>query len=401
MNNEASMSRFTDRQTIVMAVCAFLIIPISGLAVDIYVPSLPTVAKYFDISEVLAQVTVTIFLIAYALSQFIAGNIIDAYGRRKITIVSLLAFSLFSFMIPQIDSISMFLLLRFLQGLSVGFFMVSKRAIIVDIYNGVKLQSMLIYTTIAWSLGPIIAPGIGGYLQSFFGWKSCFYFLAAYAFVLAVTEFIFVPETIKNKNTLNFANIKAAYGEILSSGKFNLGVLSLGFAYAMVMLFNLMGSFLVQVTLGYTPIEYGHYALVMGFAWMCGGLLNRRLLRLELMSKMRVSIICAMVIALIMFLLSLKSGSIYAVLIPAFLMHTLAGFIFNNYFAYCLSMFPRYAGTAGGVAGSGAYVITFAASSILAGILPSSTISALASGYFILAFACWILYVLINRRIKA
>ena len=399
MSNQQIANSFTNRQTNVMAVCAFLIIPMSGLAVDIYVPSLPTVAKYFHISEALTQVTVTIFLIAYAFSQFVAGNIVDAYGRRKITIISLLAFSLFSFCIPQTDSIGMLLLLRFLQGLCVGFFMVSKRAIIVDIYSGIKLQSMLIYTTIAWSLGPIIAPGIGGYLQSFFGWKSCFYFLAAYSFVLALAELIWVPETIKNKTALNFTNIKSAYSEILSNGKFNLGVLSLGFSYAMIMLFNLLGSFLVQVTLGYTPIEYGHYALIMGFAWMCGGLVNRRLLSLALMPKMRGAIICAMTLALLMFLVGLKSQNIYTILIPAFLMHCLAGFIFNNYFAYCLSMFPRYAGTAGGIAGSGAYVVTFVTSSILAGVLPSSAVTSLAAGYFVLAIACWILYKMINSRI--
>ena len=135
----------------------------------------------FILAKRLPQVTVTIFLIAYALSQFVAGNIIDAYGRRKITIASLLAFSLFSFCIPQIDSIGMLLLLRFFQGLCVGFFMVSKRAIIVDIYSGVKLQSMLIYTTVAWSLAQFYCTRIGGYLQSFFGWKSCFYFLAGYS----------------------------------------------------------------------------------------------------------------------------------------------------------------------------------------------------------------------------
>jgi MFS family permease len=399
MSDQQVAHNFTNRQINIMAVCAFLIIPMSGLAVDIYVPSLPAVARYFHISEALTQVTVTIFLIAYALSQFIAGNIIDAYGRRKITIISLLAFSCFSFCIPQIDSIGMLLLLRFLQGLCVGFFMVSKRAIIVDIYSGIKLQSMLIYTTIAWSLGPIVAPGIGGYLQSFFGWKSCFYFLAGYSFALAMLEFVFVPETIKNKAILNFTNIKSAYSEILSDSKFNLGVLSLGFSYAMVMLFNLLGSFLVQVTLGYTPIEYGHYALVMGFAWMCGGLVNRRLLNLSLMSKMRVAIICAISLAIIMFMISLKSENIYTILIPAFFMHCLAGFIFNNYFAYCLSMFPRYAGTAGGIAGSGAYVVTFLGSSILAGMLPSSAVTSLAAGYFILAIACWLLYKKINSQI--
>lgn len=399
MSSQQVVHNFTNRQINFMAVCAFLIIPMSGLAVDIYVPSLPAVAKYFHISEALTQVTVTIFLIAYALSQFVAGNIIDAYGRRKITIASLLAFSLFSFCIPQIDSIGMLLLLRFFQGLCVGFFMVSKRAIIVDIYSGVKLQSMLIYTTVAWSLGPIIAPGIGGYLQTFFGWKSCFYFLAGYSFVLAILEFIFVPETIKSKTVLSFTNIKSAYGEILSSSKFNFAVLSLGFSYAMIMLFNLLGAFLIQVTLGYTPIEYGHYALIMGFAWMCGGLANRRLLSLALMTKMRSAVICAMTLALIMFLVGLKTENIYTILIPAFFMHCLAGFIFNNYFAYCLSMFPRYAGTAGGIAGSGAYVVTFIGSSILAGVLPSSSVTSLATGYFILAVACWLLYKKINSQI--
>jgi MFS transporter, DHA1 family, multidrug resistance protein len=391
------MQKFSERHANFMAVIAFLIVPMSGFAIDIYVPSLPIMAKYFMVPGSIIQITVTVFLIAYGISQFIAGNFLDAYGRRNITLISLSLFSLFSLLIPFSTNIATILLLRFLQGLCVGFFAVAKRAIFLDLFSGHKLHIMLVYMTVAWSIGPIIAPGIGGYLQTYFGWQSCFYFLAAYAFSFAILEFFFVPETIKQRNHLTITKVTKTYALIFSHSKFTFALFGLGFAYAMVILFHLLGSFLIQNQLGYSALKYGQFAVIMGFAWMTGGIINRHLIQIDMLLKIKYAIILTIIVGGCMFGFGLFTLNIYSILIPAFITHIMAGIIFNNYFSFCLAMFPQYAGLAAGITGSGAYIITFMASSILAGILPTTSVLALAGGYLILSMMCLLIYLIIVR----
>jgi MFS family permease len=176
-----------------------------------------------------------------------------------------------------------------------------------------------------------------------------------------------------------------------------LALLCTGLCYGMVMLFNLLGAFLLQSHMGYSPIQYGHYALIMGFGWTVGGLSNRRFLHTNFYKKVKIASILAIVIAAIMFGLGLIATNIWLIIIPALLMHCCAGFIFNNYFAFCLSVFPQYAGTSNGVQGSGNYLITFAVSAILAAILPSNTPLSLAGGYLGLAILCLIVFYFILR----
>ena len=69
-------------------------IPLSGLVTDIYAPSMPTMASELQQSEGAVQLTLTLFLLSYAVVQFFAGSIMDSYGRYRITLISLVLFIL-------------------------------------------------------------------------------------------------------------------------------------------------------------------------------------------------------------------------------------------------------------------------------------------------------------------
>lgn len=390
-------SVFNAKKSTQMAIISLMVIPISGLAVDIYVPSLPVVGKFFHISETLTQLTVTAFLISYGISQFFTGNFVEAYGRRKVSLIALSFFALFSFMIPFSHGIHELIGLRLLQGLAVGFFIVAKRTIFIDLFSGKQLTAWIAYMTVAWSIGPIIAPGIGGYLQTYFGWQSCFYFLGAYTLLVIILEWFFVPETAREYKKIRPTIILQTYQIILSNKLFLLAVISSGFCYAMVMLFNLLGSFLIQVHMGFSPIQYGHFALIMGFGWTVGGLANRRFLHLDFYRKVQRAVIATVIIALIMVGCGFVAQNIWLIIIPALFMHACAGFIFNNYLAFSLSLFPEHAGSANGIQGSINYILTFAISSALAAILPSNTPIGLAVGYLGLALCCCMIFALITR----
>ena len=183
----------------IATILAFAVIPMSGLATDIYLPSMPSMAEDLHLPEARIQLTLTFYLISYGISQFFSGALVDAFGRYKISIMALLLFVVSFWITGHTQNIYVIYLMRIVQGILSGLVVVSKRAFFVDVYDGEKRKHYLSIMTIVWSLGPIIAPFIGGYLQKSFGWQSNFTVLAAYSLLILVLELVFSGETLKTE----------------------------------------------------------------------------------------------------------------------------------------------------------------------------------------------------------
>src|SRR5207244_1303031 len=162
----------------------YAVLPLSGFATDVYLPSFPNMASQLGVAEHNIQFTLSVFLVSFGLSQLVTGILLDLYVRYKISLAALLLFSLSSIIAGAANSIEVIYLMRIVQGICTAFTVVVCRAFFSDIYEGEKKKNYLSLMTIVWSAGPIIAPFVGGYLEHSFGWRSNFYFLAAYAFVL-------------------------------------------------------------------------------------------------------------------------------------------------------------------------------------------------------------------------
>ncbi len=158
----------THSQTF-FALLAILIVPLSGLAVDIYAPSLPTISHYFNVNKASAQLSITSYMAGIGLMQLFAGAVSDSYGRKKPFLFATLIFLLATLIIPASQNIYQLISLRFIQGVTVALTIVPMRSVIPDLFEGKELHKWMNYMVMAWSLGPIIAPVIGGYLQQYFG----------------------------------------------------------------------------------------------------------------------------------------------------------------------------------------------------------------------------------------
>ena len=154
---------------------AFALLPLSGFATDIYIPSLPSMGADMHISSIQVQLTLTVFLISYGTSQLFLGSILDSYGRYKFSMGALLVFILASVVIAITKNIYIIYAMRVIHGITVAMIVVAKRAYFVDVYEGDRLKHYLSMFTIIWSAGPIVAPFLGGYFQTTFGWQSNFY----------------------------------------------------------------------------------------------------------------------------------------------------------------------------------------------------------------------------------
>ena len=114
----AAAEEFSERQKRIFAGIVLLLIPLSGLCVDIYVPSLPAVAEALDATRADAQLTISTYVFGYGLGQLVAGPVSDAWGRKKPMILGALLHAAAVLWILNTSSIGLFIGLRALTRIT-------------------------------------------------------------------------------------------------------------------------------------------------------------------------------------------------------------------------------------------------------------------------------------------
>lgn len=325
---------------------ALYIIPLTGLSIDVYVPSLPNLAEYFHVSSLFAQNTISVYILGLGVSQLICGNVIDRYGRRMPLLVGLFSYLIFAVLIILSRNIHLVSLFRLMQGISMGFIAVSARSVFVDLYSGDEYYRKASYMTIAYSIGPIIAPAIGGVLEHFWGWQSCFYFLIIYAVIGFMLVYFFLPETIKQRSEINVAAIAGRYKAMLVHKEYLLNLVSLSMLNSALMLFALVGPFIIQSKLHYSPIVFGQMALLCGLAWFIGNLTNRLFIHISRNRKIALALKVAGIDLLVMLIFALVWFNIYVIVMPICVLLVAASVIFSNLFVHSPTLFPKFAASA-------------------------------------------------------
>lgn len=346
-----------ERHQGIANILAFALIPLSGFATDIYLPSLPSMAASLQVSDIQVQLTLTLFLISYGVTQLFIGSLLDSFGRYKIGLSGLVIFAIASIVIANTHNIYLIYLMRIVHGITVGAIVVSKRAYFIDLFSGEKLKHYLSLFSIIWSTGPIVAPFLGGYLQSALGWESNFYFLALFAMIMAVLEFIYSGETLQHFSEFNIRKIARVYTDMLTTVSFTLGLAMIGLAYSMVMIYNMTGPFIIEHALHLSPIISGYGSLILGFAWLVGGFLGKATINRPFFKRMVFNLLAQVAFVVVMLISIQYVSGLYSMVFFAFIIHVGAGFTFNNFFTYCLSKFPKNAGIASGLSGGVNYVI--------------------------------------------
>ncbi len=337
---------------------AFILIPLGGLTTDIYIPSLPAMAQDLNVPVEKVQVSLLLFMVSSGFSQLFIGSILDSFGRYRINIMALIAFSLASFIIALVPDIYVIYLMRIVQGITVSLILVGKRAFFVDLYKGEKLKHYTSLFSIVWATAPIIAPFIGGYLQVLFGWQSNFYLLGGITLVILLFELRFTGESLQNFEVFKRKEIVSVYRKMLGTPDFYLGLIIIGLSYSQLVVYGMVSPFIIEKVYGFSPVVTGYSSLASGIALMTGGIISKVLIKKELFSKINSAIILQLIVVVVMFAVSSEFNGISILLGFTLSLHLLSGFVFNNVYAYSLQRFTTNAGIASGLTGGGVYVVS-------------------------------------------
>lgn len=339
-------------------ILALALIPLSGFATDIYLPSLPAMAADLQVSPAAVQLSLVLFMFSVGISQFFIGSILDSFGRFKIGLLSLGIFSLTSFVIAIVPNIYVIYAMRIVQGITIALIVVGKRAYFVDLYTGEKLKGYISLFSIIWACAPIMAPFFGGYLENSFGWRSNFYFLGGISFIFLILELLYSGESIKHYHPFKLKIIAETYAGMLKTADFTLGLLMIGICFGIVIVFNLSSPFIVEQVLGYSPITTGYSSLLSGLSLMIGGIAAKSTIRIPLLKKVVAAFAVQLVLVLMMIFTAAFGSNLYTLVGFVIGIHMAGGFIFNIIYGYCLTRFSKNAGVASGITGGVMYMLS-------------------------------------------
>ena len=197
---------------------------------------------------------------------------------------------------------------------------------------------------------------------------------------------IFSGETLVEYAAFNFKKITGVYINMLATPSFTLGLLMLGLSYSMVMVFNMTGPFIIEHHLSFSPVTAGYCSLILGTAWMAGGFAGKATIRKPFYKKLFINLFLQIIFISTMLLSLNFRMNLYTLIFFAFIIHVTAGFTFNNYFSYSLSLFPKNAGIASGLSGGVNYIIVSLLSYGIVYFIPARDEENLAYSYLVLIF---------------
>lgn len=341
---------------------------VSALSMNVFLPSLPGMARYFDVDYAVMQLSVSAYIGASALLQLLGGPISDRFGRRPVVIGGLIGFLLATVGTLLATTATTFLIFRLLQAV-ISVCMLVPRAVIRDLYDGDRAASMLGYVTMGMAVVPMMAPVFGGVLDEWFGWQANFAVMGLLGILVLAVAFRDMGETVcgggmsLRAQMVNYPILARSHrfwgyclAATLSSGAF--------FAY-------LGGApFVGEQVFGLTPAQVGYWFAAPSIGYLIGNFLSARFSQRIGLNRMILMGAVTCLIALGLALLADLGGLVRPLIFfgAIAVMGLGNGMVLPNANAGMMSVRPELAGTASGLGGALA-VAGGAALSALAGAL--------------------------------
>ena len=159
-----------------LALLTFMV-ALGQMSMGLYTPSMPSMAETLNTSISQVQLTLTVFLAGFAVSQLVWGPVSDRFGRRVTLFAGLACFTVASAACAAAETIEQLIVFRFFQALGACSGQVVARAIVRDSTEGAMAAKVMSYIALSMSLSPAITPSVGGLMQEWFGWRSNFVLL--------------------------------------------------------------------------------------------------------------------------------------------------------------------------------------------------------------------------------
>jgi len=354
------------RPTVVIMILG-LLTAFAPFATDTYLAGFADIAASLNCETSDVQLSLSSFFLGLSLGQIFYGPISDRIGRKIPLMIGVLLFIISSTLAIFASTLTSFVIIRFFQAVGGCAGMIMGRAIIRDVFNAQESARALSLLMVVMSLGPILAPILGGFILSFTSWHGIFIFLVGLGLFCLVATFFFIPETLlaEQRQQESIANVPRVFFKLLTTRDFIVPTLASSAGLSSMFVFIAGSPFVFMEIHGVGQQAYGYLFGANAVGMIITSWLNRFLLKKFTPSQIFIG---ALAFALSMSGISLllaETTKLVLLLIPLFTALSMIPIIGANGVAVAMEATGKYAGSGSSLVGVLQFGIASLASSLV------------------------------------
>ena len=325
------------------------------LSIDMYLPALPVISAQFGVPAGSAQMTLSTYILGFALGQLFYGPMADSLGRKPVILGGTLVFAAAAVACALAQTIDHLIIMRFFHGLAAAAASVVINALMRDIYPKEEFSRMMSFVMLVTTIAPLVAPMAGGAVLVWFSWHVIFWILALAALLASAMIFFFIDETLPVERRQKF-HIRTTIGNFASLFRHKRVLsymLASGFSFAGMISFLSAGPF-VYIELNHvSPQHFGYYfALNIVFLFIMTIINSRFVRRVGALNMFRAGLWIQFVMAIWLVVSAFIGVGFWALVVGVAAFVGCVSMVSSNAMAVILDEFPHMAGTASSLAGT-------------------------------------------------
>ncbi|KCU93778.1 bicyclomycin/multidrug efflux system [Salmonella enterica subsp. enterica serovar Cerro str. FSL R8-0235] len=385
------------------------------LSIDMYLPALPVISAQFGVPAGSAQMTLSTYILGFALGQLIYGPMADSLGRKPVILGGTLVFAAAAVACALAQTIDQLIVMRFFHGLAAAAASVVINALMRDIYPKEEFSRMMSFVMLVTTIAPLMAPIVGGWVLVWLSWHYIFWILAIAAILASVMIFALIKETlpVERRQPFHIRTTIGNFAALFRHKRVLSYMLASGFSFAGMFSFLSAGPFVYIEINHVPPQDFGYYfALNIVFLFVMTIINSRFVRRVGALNMFRAGLWIQFAMAVwmvralnmfraglwIQFAMAVWGIGFWALVVGVAAFVGCVSMVSSNAMAVILDEFPHMAGTASSLAGT----FRFGIGAIVGALLSLATFTSAWPMIWSIALcaACSILFYLYASRPK-
>ena len=325
------------------------------LAIDMYLPSMPVIAKEFGVPAGSVQMTLSAYTLGFAVGQLFYGPMADSLGRKPVIFWGVLVFALAAGACAMAQNIEQLVHMRFLHGLSAAAASVVINALMRDMFTKDEFSRMMSFVVLVMTVAPLLAPMLGGLLMVVFSWHAIFWAMSIAALIAATLVGVYIKETlpVERRQKFRLRTSLGNFATLFRHKRVLSYMLASGFSFAGMFSFLSAGPFVYIELNGVSPQNFGFYFALNVVALVILTLINSRNVRRVGAERMfRFGLIIQFIMGGLLLVVCLFGLPFWLLVIGIAGYVGVIAMVTSNAMAVIMDDFPHMAGTAASLAGT-------------------------------------------------
>ena len=337
-----------------------LLVSFAPMTIDLYLPALPVMTADLMTNTESMQLTLSVYMVGFALAQTFFGPISDRFGRKPTILIGTSVYLIASVACALATSVEQLIIFRLFQSIGAAAAPVVARAVVRDMFTREEAAKTYAVVTTVTAIAPVVAPVLGGVIVVWLGWRANFWVLTGFGTTAMLLVIFLLPETnrVPDPSATRFSRMLINFATMLRNRAYLGYLLTVMGTFGGLFAYLIGASFVLVGELGMTELEFGISFSGASVGFMGGAFLGSRIVR-----RLGIERMCLIGTAFTALagtlILSLMWGGIVtaaSVMIPTVIYFFGMGLSQPNIQAGAISPFPHMAGAAASLLGLAQYV---------------------------------------------